>query len=83
MLERDIDHLNGSLHSGISATIVDGVTYCHLLHDETESDKMAVTTDLNISYLGTAKEGDVLTLDTELLKSGKSLCFLKCTVETE
>ena len=81
--ERDVN-MFGTLHGGISATIVDVLTNLALidgteLDGEINMDKLGVSTDLNISYLGKAKEGDIVTFETELMKSGKTLNFLTCT----
>ena len=67
--ERDLN-MYGTLHGGISATIVDVLT---------NVDRLAISTELNMSYLGTAKEGDVVVFETELMKEGKTLNFLTCS----
>lgn len=81
--ERDLN-MFGTLHGGISATIVDVLTNLTLI-DGKELDgqsniekSLGVSTELNISYLGKATEGEIVLFETELIKSGRNLSFLNC-----
>ena len=81
--ERDLN-MSGVLHGGVSATVVDQFTSLSLIDGE-ELDpewniaNLPVSTDLNVSYLGPAKEGDIIHFETELVKSGRQFKCVNCT----
>ncbi|CAG8498545.1 8499_t:CDS:2 [Funneliformis caledonium] len=69
-------HLNrvGSVHGGLLSTLVDiggSLAICAKGMHAT-----GVSTDLNVSFLNAAKEGDVMSMqDAECVKLGKTLAF--------
>uniref|UniRef100_A0A914V2M9 Acyl-coenzyme A thioesterase 13 n=1 Tax=Plectus sambesii TaxID=2011161 RepID=A0A914V2M9_9BILA len=64
---------HGTLHGGLTATLVDIVTTSALL--ATERGHPGVSTDLGVSYLAAAKTGETVVVDAKVLKMGKTLAF--------
>ncbi|KAM9308310.1 acyl-coenzyme A thioesterase 13 [Gastrophryne carolinensis] len=71
----DEDHTNrgGTLHGGLTATLVDVVSTVALLN--TERAAPGVSVDMNITYMNAAKVGDSVLITAEILKQGKTLAF--------
>jgi acyl-coenzyme A thioesterase 13 len=68
------DHLNinNNLFGGFTASLVDiGGTLAIAAHEG----NFGVTTDLSISFLRPANEGDLVRIESKLVKSGRNLCF--------
>mmetsp|Transcript_45709 Transcript_45709/g.126856 ORF Transcript_45709/g.126856 Transcript_45709/m.126856 type:complete len:172 (+) Transcript_45709:123-638(+) len=59
-------------HGGVIALVVEDATTMHICANDSRGRK-AVTTDLNMSYLGVGKVGRTLQIDTEILKIGAML----------
>mmetsp|Transcript_70811 Transcript_70811/g.179257 ORF Transcript_70811/g.179257 Transcript_70811/m.179257 type:complete len:175 (-) Transcript_70811:77-601(-) len=57
------------VHGGVIATVVEDATTMHICANDARSRK-AVTTDLNLSFLGVGKVGRTLQIDTNILKIG-------------
>merc|ERR1711862_48943 len=74
------EHQNrgGTLHGGLSATLVDTVTTCALM--TAEGGAPGVSVDLNVSYLNAAKVGEDIVISANTLKVGKTLAFLKADI---
>ncbi|XP_053570780.1 acyl-coenzyme A thioesterase 13 [Bombina bombina] len=74
-LKVEEEHTNraGTLHGGLTATLVDNVSTVALLH--TERGAPGVSVDMNITYMNAAKIGDVILITAQVLKQGKSLAF--------
>ncbi|XP_069701572.1 acyl-coenzyme A thioesterase 13-like [Periplaneta americana] len=70
------EHQNkrGTLHGGMTATLVDMLSTMALMTHEVGVP--GVTVDLHISYLKTATTGETVVIDCNTLKAGKSLAFL-------
>ncbi|KAH9258909.1 hypothetical protein BASA81_002973 [Batrachochytrium salamandrivorans] len=66
-------NLNGSLHGGYSALLIDVVsTFAFIAHDLS---KAGVSVDLNSTYLATCQIGDEIKVVAKVLKMGKTLGF--------
>ena len=66
----------GWLHGGITATIMDdlvGATIFALGRED-----FYTTVDLSVDYFYTAREGDVVTAKTRLVKTGKQIIYAEC-----
>ncbi|CAI9168814.1 unnamed protein product [Rangifer tarandus platyrhynchus] len=63
----------GTLHGGLTATLVDVVSSLALLC--TERGISGVSVDMNITYLSPAKIGDDILITAHVLKEGRSLSF--------
>eukprot|EP00419_Tripos_fusus_P003527 CAMPEP_0172672900 /NCGR_PEP_ID=MMETSP1074-20121228/11831_1 /TAXON_ID=2916 /ORGANISM="Ceratium fusus, Strain PA161109" /LENGTH=172 /DNA_ID=CAMNT_0013490147 /DNA_START=68 /DNA_END=586 /DNA_ORIENTATION=+ len=58
-----------TVHGGVIATVVEDTTTMHLSAGDSRGRK-AVTTELNLSYLGVGKVGRTLHIDSTILKVG-------------
>ncbi|XP_043921686.1 acyl-coenzyme A thioesterase 13-like [Protopterus annectens] len=69
------EHINvhGTLHGGVTATLVDFVSTTALIN--TERGAPGVTVDMNIMYLSPAKIGDEILITAQILKQGRTLAF--------
>ncbi|XP_069469718.1 acyl-coenzyme A thioesterase 13 [Ambystoma mexicanum] len=69
------EHTNklGTLHGGLTATLVDVVSTAALLY--TERGAPGVSVDMNITYMNSAKIGDSVLITAQILKQGKTLAF--------
>ncbi|RIA87892.1 putative PaaI_thioesterase family protein [Glomus cerebriforme] len=68
-------HLNrlGSVHGGLLSTLVDVVGSLAIASKGMYS--TGVSTDLNITFINSAGVGDIITMDSECVKVGKTLAF--------
>lgn len=66
------------LHGSVSATIVDWAGGIAIA--STGMEKTGVSTDIHVSYVSSAKLGDVLTIEGKVSKVGKNLGFTTVTV---
>ncbi|XP_022665397.1 acyl-coenzyme A thioesterase 13-like isoform X2 [Varroa destructor] len=75
-------HLNvaRTLHGGLSATLVDSVSTFALL---TQRNVRSVSVDLSVSFIGPAKEGDLITIDATTLKVGQTLAYLTVDIRKQ
>ncbi|XP_068951149.1 acyl-coenzyme A thioesterase 13 [Petaurus breviceps papuanus] len=69
------EHRNslGTLHGGLTATLVDVISTFALIN--TERGKPGVSVDMNITYLSPAKVGEEILIVAHVLKQGKTLAF--------
>ncbi|XP_067906240.1 acyl-coenzyme A thioesterase 13 [Heterodontus francisci] len=69
------EHVNraGTLHGGLTATLVDVVSTTALLN--TERALPGVSVDMNVTYMNAAKLGEDIIITAQVLKEGKSLAF--------
>ena len=74
-LEVAEEHQNGvgTLHGGMTATLIDSLTTIALL--SRESGQPGVSIDLNVSYLSAASTGELVTITAEALKVGRTMAF--------
>ncbi|EDW78829.1 acyl-coenzyme A thioesterase 13 [Drosophila tropicalis] len=73
------EHLNrmGSLHGGLTATILDNVTTYALM---SKGSHPGVTSSLNVSYLTGAKPGDVVEVDANTVRAGRKMAYIECVL---
>ncbi|ELK30695.1 acyl-coenzyme A thioesterase 13 [Myotis yumanensis] len=69
------EHTNklGTLHGGLTATLVDSISTMALLC--TERALPGVSVDMNITYMSPAKIGEVVVITAQILKQGRTLAF--------
>ncbi|XP_007421999.1 acyl-coenzyme A thioesterase 13 [Python bivittatus] len=72
-VEEQHTNRGGTLHGGLTATLVDIVSTAALLH--TERGAPGVSVDMNITYMSSAKIGEEILITAEVLKQGKTLGF--------
>ncbi|KAK7043276.1 Acyl-coenzyme A thioesterase 13, partial [Halocaridina rubra] len=79
----DEDHQNrgGTLHGGLTATLVDVVSTLALM--TTDRGTPGVSVDMNVSYIAAAKLGEDIVIDADTLKVGKTLAFLKVAISNK
>ncbi|MDA8138653.1 MAG: PaaI family thioesterase [Desulfobacteraceae bacterium] len=66
----------GALHGGVIYMFCDICAYAGLL-SILDSDQEAVTHDIHVSVLRGAALGDTVTFSSNVIKKGKSLCFIE------
>jgi len=66
------------LHGSVSATIVDWAGGMAIA--STGLEKTGVSTDIHVSYVSSAKLGDVLTIEGKVSKVGRNLGFTTVTI---
>ncbi|KIX06101.1 uncharacterized protein Z518_04075 [Rhinocladiella mackenziei CBS 650.93] len=73
-------HLNskGGLHGSVSATIIDWAGGMAIA--STGLEKTGLSTDIHVSYVSTAKLGDVLTIEGNVSKVGRNMGFTTVTI---
>jgi len=77
----DLLNIQGSLHGGCTATIVDAVSsFCFLTMDDF---KAGVSLDMSISYMKGAKSGEKLTIESNVLKGGGIIRFADVHIKNE
>ncbi|KAJ7152690.1 thioesterase family protein [Mycena crocata] len=76
-------HVNskGVLHGSLSATLVDLVA--GLAIASTRAPKTGVSTDLHLSFVGTAREGETLWIEGFAERVGGTLAFTRVRIERE
>ncbi|XP_034982309.1 acyl-coenzyme A thioesterase 13 [Zootoca vivipara] len=72
-VEEEHTNRGGTLHGGLTATLVDNVSTLALLH--TERAHPGVSVDMNITYMSAANIGDEIQITAEILKQGRTLAF--------
>ncbi|NWJ07010.1 ACO13 thioesterase, partial [Crypturellus undulatus] len=74
-LKVEEEHTNrgGTLHGGLTATLVDVVSTAALMN--TERAVPGVSVDMNITYTTAAKIGDEVLITAQILKQGRNLAF--------
>jgi acyl-coenzyme A thioesterase 13 len=74
------NHLNskGGLHGSVSATIVDWAGGMAIA--STGMEKTGLSTDIHVSYVSTAKLGDVLMIEGNVSKIGRNMGFTTVTI---
>ncbi|KAJ8980748.1 hypothetical protein NQ317_013753 [Molorchus minor] len=78
------EHANslGSLHGGLSATIVDSIsTYALMSHKNGEV--ASVSVDIHMTYLKGAKVGDEIEIDANTIRAGRTLAFLEVFIKNK
>ncbi|XP_023302170.1 acyl-coenzyme A thioesterase 13-like [Lucilia cuprina] len=74
------EHLNGfgTLHGGYAVTIIDNMSTYALMSADSHP---GVSVDLSVSFLKSAKEGEVLVFDAKTIKIGKNMAFIDCVLK--
>ncbi|NWS44810.1 ACO13 thioesterase, partial [Probosciger aterrimus] len=72
-VEEEHTNKNGTLHGGMTATLVDVVSTAALLY--TERAAPGVSVDMNITYTSAAKMGEEILITAQILKQGRNLAF--------
>lgn len=73
------EHLNrmGSLHGGLTATILDNITTYALM---SKGSHPGVSSSLNVSYLAAARPGDVVEVDANTIHAGRKMAYIECVL---
>lgn len=76
-------HVNsrGTLHGAVSATITDWAGGMAIA--TTGRDKTGVSTDIHVSYVSSAKVGDLLVIEASASKVGGTLAFTSINIRKE
>lgn len=77
----DITNQVGTLHGGFTATLVDCISSLALLAGG--SPTPGVSTDLSCSYMKAANVGEIVTVEAQVLKSGKNISFSTVDLKNE
>ncbi|XP_015673874.1 acyl-coenzyme A thioesterase 13 [Protobothrops mucrosquamatus] len=72
-IEEQHTNRGGTLHGGLTATLVDIVSTAALIY--TERGAPGVSVDMNITYMSSGKIGEEILITAEVLKQGKTLGF--------
>ncbi len=77
-------HLNskGGLHGSVSATLVDFIGGLAIACSD-QRFNTGVSTDMHISFVGSARAGDVLEIEGRAEKVGGTLAFTRATIRKE
>ncbi|XP_023931962.1 acyl-coenzyme A thioesterase 13 isoform X2 [Lingula anatina] len=73
-VEEEHTNRGGTLHGGMTATLVDSVSTVALM--TTGPGLPGVSVDMNVTFMKSAKIGDDVIIDASTLKVGKTLAFL-------
>eukprot|EP01112_Ceratiomyxa_fruticulosa_P001051 TRINITY_DN1102_c0_g1_i3.p1 TRINITY_DN1102_c0_g1~~TRINITY_DN1102_c0_g1_i3.p1 ORF type:complete len:129 (-),score=20.08 TRINITY_DN1102_c0_g1_i3:60-446(-) len=68
----------GSLHGGVTATIIDVFTTYALL---TVGDLPGVSIEINVSYISAAPINTIVVVQCDVIKKGRSFAFLECVLK--
>jgi acyl-coenzyme A thioesterase 13 len=79
-VDERVQNLNGKLHGGASATLVDIAGTLAIMTADRDG-RAGVSTDLNVSYVAPG-EGVVL-IDARVIKSGRTLAFVAVDIRRE
>ncbi|XP_013793379.1 acyl-coenzyme A thioesterase 13-like [Limulus polyphemus] len=79
-VEENHQNRGGTLHGGVTATLVDVVSTLNLIG---EKEVAGVSVDLNVTYLKGAKAGDELQVESSLLRAGRSMAFLSVDIRNK
>jgi acyl-coenzyme A thioesterase 13 len=74
-----VQNLNGFLHGGAIATLVDHAGTVAILSAD-RLGRPGVTTDLNVTYFAPGAGGSTVTAEAKVLKIGKTLAFVTVDV---
>ncbi|KAG7250022.1 hypothetical protein CRUP_037006 [Coryphaenoides rupestris] len=72
-VEEEHTNRGGTLHGGLTATLVDIVSTTAIMCSERGAPGVSV--DMNITYMNPAKIGEDVLITAQVLKEGKSLAF--------
>lgn len=69
----------GFAHGGLISSLADNAMGLTCMQHHTSAKSM-VTVNLSVDFLGIARTGQWLEFRTDIVKTGKSLCFAECVV---
>lgn len=72
-VEEEDTNRGGTLHGGLTATLVDVVSTLAIMYSERGAPGVSV--DMNITYMNAAKMGEDVLITAQVLKQGRSLAF--------
>ncbi|KAM9493647.1 acyl-coenzyme A thioesterase 13 [Clarias gariepinus] len=72
-VEEEHTNRGGTLHGGLTATLVDVISTAALMY--TERGAPGVSVDMNITYMNAAKIGEDILITAQVLKQGRTLGF--------
>ncbi|XP_028820635.1 acyl-coenzyme A thioesterase 13 [Denticeps clupeoides] len=72
-VEEEHTNRGGTLHGGLTATLVDVVSTTALMY--TERAAPGVSVDMNITYMNAARIGEDVVITAQVLKQGRTLAF--------
>lgn len=76
-VEKEHTNRGGTLHGGLTATLVDQLSTLSMFSFAENSEFVAgVSVDLSVKYLNPASIGDVLLIEASTLKRGRQVAFL-------
>lgn len=79
--EKYVNIASGTLHGGVTATVIDTASAFALRTTMDEADDASLTTtDLNVRYVRPAR--DDIRVDAEVVRSGRTMGVTECTVTT-
>ncbi|XP_034254874.1 acyl-coenzyme A thioesterase 13-like [Thrips palmi] len=79
-VEEEHQNYGGTLHGGMTATLVDIVSTLGMLtHEKVQSP--GVTVDLHVSYLKAARVGEEILVEASTIKAGKTLAYLHVDIK--
>ncbi|XP_029976316.1 acyl-coenzyme A thioesterase 13 [Salarias fasciatus] len=72
-VEEEHTNRGGTLHGGLTATLVDVISTMAILYSERGAPGVSV--DMNITYMNAAKKGEDVLITAHVLKQGRTLAF--------
>ncbi|XP_070840101.1 acyl-coenzyme A thioesterase 13-like [Chaetodon trifascialis] len=72
-VEEEHTNRGGTLHGGLTATLVDIISTVAIMN--TERGAPGVSVDMNITYMNAAKIGEDVLITAQVLKQGRTLAF--------
>uniref|UniRef100_UPI0037E8F243 acyl-coenzyme A thioesterase 13 n=1 Tax=Semicossyphus pulcher TaxID=241346 RepID=UPI0037E8F243 len=72
-VEEEHTNRGGTLHGGLTATLVDVISTVAIMN--TERGAPGVSVDMNITYMNAAKMGEDVLITAQVLKQGRTLAF--------
>ncbi|XP_051948913.1 acyl-coenzyme A thioesterase 13 [Xyrauchen texanus] len=72
-VEEEHTNRGGTLHGGLTATLVDVISTTAIMY--TERGAPGVSVDMNITYMNAAKIGEDILITAQVLKQGRTLAF--------
>ncbi|XP_022602958.1 acyl-coenzyme A thioesterase 13 [Seriola lalandi dorsalis] len=72
-VEEEHTNRGGTLHGGLTATLVDVISTMAIMYSERGAPGVSV--DMNITYMNAAKMGEDVVITAQVLKQGRTLAF--------
>ncbi|KAM3596528.1 uncharacterized protein V6R79_016095 [Siganus canaliculatus] len=72
-VEEEHTNRGGTLHGGLTATLVDVISTLAIMNSERAAPGVSV--DMNITYMSAAKIGEDILITAQVLKQGRTLAF--------